>query len=594
MDRIALRDPGAASEFPPVKIPAGKAQPWDHAQEQAAARHIPWFHLDRPTLFVVVMAVLGAVHILVRTSTYGAGFDGYSVSIVSTAENLIAGKGLQDFRGTGLLPWPPLFPLLLAAIGLAGIEPLDAGRLVNVAVFGLIVLVSGLWLRRSLGSPLLAVGAVLALATSHPLGYFSSFIFSEAIFVLFTLLALMRMETFSNRTVRWRPLVLAALFTALAALTRYAGIAVIFTGVLMLLLCRGAPLAARVGRAAVYGAISSVPVGAVFVRNYVLFGDYDRKTNRIGQPLPESLDQIAGLIREAAMPAGVPGWIGAPLLWSFALAVPAGVAICVYIAIKRRAKPPSSSFEPATSPPPPAGIFNLAGWEPALPFATFSLVYPMFIFLVVSWTADTHGIAARYFLPLYVPLFLSGVWLFDRFLRIRTRGRRSAAKWAAASLVLTACLGHAGLWAWKSLDITARALESGFIGNTLNTAQWDASETIEYLRENPVDARVYCNYYGVLHGLLALETGTVVLGKYPYLPRKLHTLAGKIEDGAYIVWMKPVDIRPAIEVHPGYDYDDTDLRALPGVETVAELSDGVIFRMERDTMKPEGDVESAV
>lgn len=558
-----------------------------------AAAHVSWFRLDRLTLFVIVMAVLGAAHILVRTSTYGMGFGGDAVSYLSAAENLIAGKGLQDFRGIGLLQWPPLFPLLLAAVGIAGIEPLDAGRLINSAACGLIILVSGLWLRRSLGSSLLAMGAVLALTTSYPLNYFSSFIITEAIFVLFTLLALMRMETFPNRTVRWRPLVLAALFTALAALTRYAGIAVIVTGVLMLFLCRGgregdrAPLAARLNRAAVYGAISSVPVGAVFVRNYVLFGNYDRKNTRIGQSLFTSLDQIAGFFHEVFIPANVPSWIGISLPWLFTLAVSAGVAIYVSTAIKRRAKSP---FKPTVSPSPPlpARTFNLAGWESARPFAMFSLVYLMFIFLVLSWIGGFGGITARHLLPLYVSLFLLGAWLFDRFLRIRAHGWRSAAKRVSAALVLIVCLGHFGLWAQKSFDLTAQALESGFINDTFNTVQWDQSETIKYLRANPVNARVYCNRFGLLHGLLALETGTNVRGKYPSLPSKLHTLAGRIEDGAYIVWLKSVT-RPSHQ-----DFDDADLRALPGVETVVELSDGVIFRMARDAVESERNIESAM
>ena len=544
--------------------------------QDVAAETRPMGRLAVSTLFVIVMAVLGAVHVLVRTSTYGAGIGADSVSYLSTAANLIAGEGLQDFRGAGLLPWPPLFPLLLAAMGLVGIEPLDAGRLVNVASCGLIILVSGLWLRRRLRSPFLAMGAVLALATSYPLGYFSSFILTDAIFVLFTLLALMRMESFSNRNVRWKPLVLAALFTALAALTRYAGIAVVVTGVLMLLLYAGGTLAERLNRAAVYGAISAIPVGAVFARNYLLFGDYDRKATRIGQPLLTSLEQAAALFHEAVMPANVPDWIGASLLWSFALAVSAGVAICVYTAVGQRASPSPSRRS--------LRIFNVA--EPARPLAVFSLVYLTFILLVVSWVGNPSGIAMRFLLPLYVSLLLLGAWLFDRLCHIGAHDWRRVAKWTAASLILIVCLGHFGLWARKSLDLTTEALKTGFVGDTFNTVRWDQSDTIAYLRANPVDGRVYCNRFGLLHSLLALETGINVRGKYPTLPEKRQSLAG-IEDGAYVVWLKPA------EVHSSYDFNDADLRALPGVETVAEPSDGVIFRVARGVVKSERHIDNA-
>ena len=534
---------------------------------------------DRSMLFVIAMACLGAAHVLVRTSTYGAGIGADSVSYLSTAENLLAGEGLQDFRGAGLLPWPPLFPSLLAAIGLIGIEPLDAGRLVNVASCGLIILVSGLWLRRFLKSRLLAMGAVLALAMSYPLGYFSSFIMTDALFVLFTLLALMRMESFSNRDVRWRPLVLAAAFTALAAMTRYAGIAVVITGVLMLLLYAGGTLADRLNRAAVYGAISAVPVGVVFARNYMLFGDYDRKATRIGQPLLASLDQVAALFHEAAMPANVPAWIGASLLSSLVLAVSAGVAIWVYTAIRQKASP-------SPSPLPRACLRHC--WE-TRPLAVFSLAYLMFIALVVSWVGNPSGVAMRFLLPLYVSLFLLGAWLFDRFLRIDAHGWRFVAKWMSVSLVLIVCFGHFGLWARKSFNLTSEALQSGFIGDTFNTMQWDRSETIAHLRANPVDARVYGNEFGLLHSLLALETGTNVRGKYPTLPEKLHQLAelaGGIEGDAYVVWLKSA-------ANPHYDFNDADLRTLPGLETVAELSDGVVFRMAPGTAKSKRNVENA-
>ena len=543
--------------------------------QDVAAETRPMRRLTVSTLFVIVMAILGATHVLVRTSTYGAGIGADSVSYLSTAENLIAGEGLQDFRGAGLLPWPPLFPLLLAAIGLVGIEPLDAGRLVNVASCGLIILVSGLWLRRRLRSPFLAMGAVLALATSYPLGYFSSFILTDAIFVLFTLLALMRMESFSSRNVRWKPLALAALFTALAALTRYAGIAVVVTGVLMLLLYAGGTLADKLNRAAVYGAISAAPVGAVFARNYLLFGDYDRKATRIGQPLLTSLEQAAGLFHEAVMPANVPGWVGAALLWSFVLAISAGAAICVYTAVGQRASPSPSPTPHASS----------TSRESARPLAMFSLVYLTFILLVVSWVGNPSGIAMRFLLPLYVSLFLLGAWLFDRLCRIDAHGWRGVAKMTAASLILIVCLGHFGLWAKKSLDLTAEALKTGFVGDTFNTVRWDQSETIAYLRANPVDGRVYCNRFGLLHSLLALETGINVQGKYPTLPQKRQSLAG-IEDGAYVVWLKSAEARSS------YDFNDADLRALPGVETVAEPSDGVIFRVARGVVKSDGHIEN--
>lgn len=545
--------------------------------------------LDRLNLLIIVMAVLGGAHILVRTSTYGLAMDGASVTYLSTAENIIAGEGLQDFRGAKSLTTPPLYPLLLAGVWLVGIEPLEGARLVNVVTFGLTVLLSGFWLRRTLGSPLLVVGATLALTTSHYLSYFSSWILTETLFILFTLSALMQMKAFSDRTVVWRSLMVAAVFTALAAVTRYAGIAVIVTGIVMLLCRRGSPLVARLTYATVYGVVSSLPVGTVFVRSYLLFGDFSRKYGWGGLSLSELLNQYTRLFSEEIVPANMPDWSRASLLSAFSLAVFACVAICVSVAVRWKAKPP---FKYAVSSSLLTHAFNSAGLKSVLPFAMFSFVYLIFISLVLlSLLGGTDAVnIGRYFLPPYVALLLLGAWLFDRFLRIRTHGWTSAAKWVSVSLILIVSLGHFGPWAQKSLALTVRALESGFIGETFNTAYWDESETIEYLRANPPDARVYCNRFGLLHGLLALKTRTNVRGKYPWLPRSLNTLTSQIEAGAYIVWLKSNKGKPLRFYH----FNDMNLRTLPGVETVAELSDGVIFRVVPNALDSENGIKNAI
>ncbi len=276
--------------------------------------------LDRLILLLAALAVLGAAHILVRTSTYGAAIYPDSVGYLSIAANLIAGEGLQDFRGVGLLPWPPLFPFGLAALGLAGIEPADAGRLVNALAFGLAILSSGLYLRRTLRSPLLVVGATVVVTTSVPLSHLFSFILSEPTFILFTLLALMQMESCLNRRAVWPSLVSAAGFSALAAVTRYPGVTVIFTGVLMLLLRRESPLAARLKHAAAYGAISSVPLAAVLAYNQAVFGAPVREVSTgalvktissggwVGL-LSDSLGMAINAFHKAMIPLNAPDWL---------------------------------------------------------------------------------------------------------------------------------------------------------------------------------------------------------------------------------------------------------------------------------------------
>ena len=46
-----------------------------------------------------------------------------SITFLSTATNFLAGEGWWDVRGDPLVGWPPLFPLLLAALMQTGPPP---------------------------------------------------------------------------------------------------------------------------------------------------------------------------------------------------------------------------------------------------------------------------------------------------------------------------------------------------------------------------------------------------------------------------------------------------------------------------------------
>src|SRR5690606_11921485 len=55
-----------------------------------------------------------------------------------------AGNGLYDHKGAPLLSWPPLYPMLLAALSLlSGLDVFVAGWYFNVFLLGLNVFLSG-------------------------------------------------------------------------------------------------------------------------------------------------------------------------------------------------------------------------------------------------------------------------------------------------------------------------------------------------------------------------------------------------------------------------------------------------------------------
>lgn len=499
--------------------------------------------------FAGLLAVASVAQVLVRTSTHGGAIGPDAVSYMSTAASLIGGHGLQDFRGVELFAWPPLFPVLVAGVGWPGLEPLLAGRLLNAAAFGLVVLASALWLGRNLGSRLLAAGVATLLAASYPLAHHASYLESEPTFILFTVLALAALGRCLRAGAGRRWLAAAVVFSMAAATTRYAGVALVLAGALVLLLQPALRLRARLGRALSYAAASLLPLAAWTARNVLLFGQWKRTGPNLGGhsllDLPGQLFRAPVL---AILPEGAPGW-AAWVPWASAAAL---VSAGVWAWRARGAD----------------GL--LAGMRPAWPFGAFGIVYLLFLLATVSrFTAE--GMNQRFLLVAFVPLLLFGACVLDRLLRIDARGALAHVKHgggalAAAGLVLGIVLGVR-----DNAQATAKALREGFYKRTYNVALWEQSETIRFLKANPAETPVYANRMGLLHAVLALKPGDHVRGKYLTLPRSrdaLHAMDG----GFHAVWFK-------FDGDGGYEYDHRAIAAMPDASLVAELADGVVVRV---------------
>ena len=517
------------------------------------------FWRDPFALLIVVLAVLGTAHILVRTATYGAAVTHDSIAFLSTAINFLAGEGWRDFKGNTTIEWPPLFPLLLAALGWVGIDPLAAGRLINATAFGLTILATGCYLRSNLRSQWLVLAATATLAASLPLSHWASHFMTDSLFVLLTLLALIWLAAFRNRKTD-AALWWAAVFTALAALTRYAGVVLIGTGVLLLL-----PLARR-RQTLVFGAVSSVPLLAVLAHNWAVTGDLTlaagyRKALS-GQSLSDGLSRVADVFREWVIPPNAPDGLGYLLSIAAGLVVLAAGAVVV-LAGRGLGMGGNKGTDRTASP-----FFGLG---PALPFGAFAAIYLVFTVAIVPLLVPVE-FPVRYLLPIYVPLLLAAVFLLDRFLSIKAAGWMVAIRCVVAAFVLLATLAHIGCSAHENLRLTARAYVVGYEEDWMfNTARSQHSETLTYLRDNPIAGRIYTNdRYSAWFADRTADPGKhqKILGRK--IPGKRRWT--EIEAGAHIVRFERVYDRTP------FSRSGLDLRVLPGVETVAELADGLVLR----------------
>ncbi len=517
-----------------------------------------WQRLKRAAFpaLIALVAVLGAAHILVRTSTYGASID-WAFNYISAAESLAAGDGLLSPGGGPMVLFAPFFSIAMAFLSLFGIEPVDGGRLLNAAAFGLLILASGLWLNRRLESPLIALGVTVAVMASLPLAHFASTLLSESLFILFTVLALMPLESFLNRRSGKRALALSAVFAALSAVTRYIGVALIFSAVLMILLRRSVPIRERLKDALIFGAISSLPLVAVMTRNYLVSGTLTGgRSGSSGQSLFDGLVQIIVVFEGWANPLlPQPRWeLHSPWLIAGLVVLLAALLLT----------------------PPRSGRASYVFW-------IFALVYLAILTVLVPFTAE-QGIDSRFLAPVYVPLLLVAAFWLDGLISGKASGRVSVFRWALVALTLLGAAGHIGVSARQNLRVTAEALESGYIGQSFNTAYWEDSEIVEYVRANPVSGRYYSNAPNVIRWNAGVPGTRVTWVSMPrrnlqdvydcqvWFERAVRKSREYEEPEKYVVWVGQGEGRRIV---CGLWQMESPLP----LEPVAELADGAIFRV---------------
>lgn len=197
----------------------------------------------------------GLVAVLVATGK-GLYVSPDAVFYVGTARNWLDGRGFTPPSGLPPLEhFPPLFTMLLAALGTLGLDPLDGARLVNALAFAGLVLLVGLVVRSRTGSVSAAlVASVLAVAAVDLLTYSASGL-SEPLFILLGLASLVVLAAYLDRP---SPALLAGASALVGAafLTRYVGIALVMAGVAILVWRR------RWLAAALFGAVAVAPVAA--------------------------------------------------------------------------------------------------------------------------------------------------------------------------------------------------------------------------------------------------------------------------------------------------------------------------------------------
>ena len=558
-------------------------------QSQAFLRWRP----DRFTLLLTALALLGAALILARQVNYGVGFHIDSIFYMSVARHLLEGEGFVTLTNKDLyVSWAPLYPLLLAAASLFVFDPYAVAGPLNAAIFGLTIFVAGHYLRQRIHSRFLILWTCLAILLSIPLTSIAYLAMSEAPFILFVTLSLFHTDYFLHQGKR-ASLLWAAVFTALACLTRYIGPALIFTVLPLLLSQRNTGFGTKMKHIAAYTLISVFPIALWMLRNFLLsemptghflvaesptvsrFFITRFSTN---MTLPNLLDFMLNTLSRWVL-------LDLPLgeFHSFAVALTglALLALAIAVGVTLRAQQKGGTW---------------TNWSPFCIFGSFTLVY---LFSLLGSTATLAGEPPnnRYLSPVYIPFLFTAVFVMDRFLLaeqqrkllgtlghlplIRTIVQGRVKHVSLLTVLLSAVLS---LWLGRSVPINARAIRqaNAYIGPDRGIAGSADSEVFQYMREHSIDDAIMTNtkpwlvyWYTDAAAYYHFNwSAPMVAAPYsdPYTDN--YHISDKIRqfivntDDVYLVWF--------------YDgFHTPNLDVLPELEPVADLEDGVILKVNK-------------
>ncbi len=429
----------------------------------------------------LLLLALAGVLILWVSTFHGAGVGGDATIYITSARNLLAGKGLGLIQADGsfrLLPYfPPFFSLVLAVPGALGIDLSAAARWLNILLFAAMIwLVGNLTFRvtRSVVFAWLAAGLLLVSPVLIPV---YSWAMSEALAIFLSLAGLALLLPYL-RTGGSRALLLAAaLVMGLSIVTRYAQVAFLIAGLLGILLLARGEFRKRLVDAVLYGLVGIAPV--------LIWTVYDiAQTATVSS---RSVESVAGMAQRAAnlLPAlesvflfwFVPEtWVYDPPYPSTAnrLLVPAALlvlaAALVVVLLRNRRREDSA----------PTAAANLAGL-----LAISAVAYLLVIVVVNITTYPPITIASRMLSPMYVVL----LWLVVLLAGMAAAGWPRA-RWLSNLLVL-GLVAAFGWYGWRSARIVQQNYE---LGLGYNSVAWRQSDTIRWVEASlPKEAVLVTN-----------------------------------------------------------------------------------------------------
>jgi hypothetical protein len=182
-----------------------------------------------------LIAIFGGFVIWLVTR-FGAGIYYDSLEYVAAAKNFIAGLGLVRTTCNSIEPmtrYPPLYSLTLSLFGFLGSDLVSGARFLDIVCMAGSVVMTGLITLRITKNHFFSLLAAFIISMSPVIIQSFSWIMSEPLFILLMLTCIYLFDQYLN-TSAFKYLMLAAIFASLAVVTRFVGMALIISCILVL------------------------------------------------------------------------------------------------------------------------------------------------------------------------------------------------------------------------------------------------------------------------------------------------------------------------------------------------------------------------
>lgn len=434
----------------------------------------------------LICAAAGA-GLLFISMAQGVGVGGDATIYITSARNLLAGKGLGLINAAGdfrLIPYfPPFYSLVLAVPGLFTDNLPLAALILNLVLHAGLVFLITYWTISVSDNlfPGLLLGMLLA--GSPIIIPAASWAMSEPLAILLGFAGLILLEKSlveDQRFAFW----VSAVLLGLSFLTRYSSAAFIGAAVLLIFFFEGETWKKRFLRAFVYGLVSVIPMIVWLVIDFTKTSTVASRSMLSGKTaelwaafLPKIKHVFVLWILPDSLSATMPGFLVTFISIFIVLFTVGCLAGSVY------------ALRGGTQYPRYARMFFL--------LSAMNLLYLLLIVFVSLNTYPPITINTRMLLPVYIANFWLIYLLFALFGEYNHRLSRTFVFNTALFLFTALCC-------YRGYRI---ASQNAIDGLGYNSTAWKNSETIAYIRENiPEDKTIVTNEETALLFLLDRRT----------------------------------------------------------------------------------------